>query len=81
MSRKADYVVKTPAERMRSCRRRQRDQWHSFRIEIAATQIDALVKRGYLDPKKRDDLIAVGHATTAFVSHALRDKAAKWTKR
>ena len=58
----------TAAQRMRSYRQRQRRQWRSIRIEIAAVEIDALVKRRYLDPKSRDDLTAIGEAATAFIS-------------
>jgi hypothetical protein len=61
----------TAAERMRSYRQRRRRKWQSVRIEIAAAEIDALVQRGYLDPKNRDDLAAIGEAATAFISDAL----------
>jgi hypothetical protein len=71
MPGKTDYAVKTPAERMRSYRQRQRRQWRSVRIEMAAAEIDALVKRGYLDPKNRHHLAAIGEAATAFISDAL----------
>jgi hypothetical protein len=70
----AELSVRSPstaAERMRSYRQRQRRQWRSVRIEMAAAEIDALVKRGYLDPKNRDDLAAIGEAATAFISDAL----------
>jgi hypothetical protein len=43
----------------------------SVRIEIAAAEIDALVKRGYVDPNNRDDPAAIGEAATAFISDAL----------
>jgi hypothetical protein len=52
MPRTADDAAKTPAERMWNYRQRQRRQWRSVRIELAAVEIDALVKRGYLDPKE-----------------------------
>jgi hypothetical protein len=71
MSTKDSRAIKAPAERMRSYRERQRRQWRSIRIEIAAVEIDALVKRRYLDPKSRDDLTAIGEAATAFISDAL----------
>jgi hypothetical protein len=61
----------TAAERMRSYRQRQRRQWRSVRIEVATTEIDALVKRGYVDPNNRDDPAAIGEAATAFISDAL----------
>ena len=69
MPGKTDCAVKTPAERMRSYRQRQRRQWRSIRIEISAAEIDALMKRRYLDPK--NDLTAIGEAATAFISDAL----------
>jgi hypothetical protein len=71
MPRTADVAAKTPAERMRSYRQRQRRQWQSVRIEISAAEIDELVNRRYLDSKARDDLAAIGEAATAFISDAL----------
>ena len=71
MAKIVTRLVKTPAERMATYRRRHRRQYHLFRIAIPATQIDALVRRGYLDPKKRDDKTAVGDAATAFISDLL----------
>ena len=71
MPKTTDYAVKTPAERMRCYRHRQRRQWRSVRIELAAVEIDALVKRGYLDSKNRYDLTAIGDAVTAFISDAV----------
>jgi hypothetical protein len=71
MHRTTDCAARTPAERMRSYRNRRRRQWQSVRIELAAVEIDALVERGYLDPKNRDDLTAIGEAATAFISDAL----------
>jgi hypothetical protein len=71
MPRTVDDAAKTPAQRMRSYRRRQRRQWRSVRIEISAAEIDALMERRYLSPKNRDDLTAIGEAATAFISDAL----------
>jgi hypothetical protein len=71
MPRTADDAAKTPAERMRSYRQRQRRQWRSVRIEISAAEIDELVNRRYLDLKNRDDLTAIGDAATALISDAL----------
>ena len=71
MPRTADDAAKTPAERMRNYRQRQRRLWRSVRIELAAAEIDALMKRRYLDPMNRDDLAAIGEAATAFISDAL----------
>ena len=64
----AEPAVRSPspaAERMRSYRQRQRRQWRSVRIEISAVEIDALMKRRYLDPENRHDLTAIGEAATA----------------
>ena len=71
MPRTAHDAAKTPAQRMRSYRQRQRRKWRSVRIEISAVEIDALMKRRYLDPENRDDVTAVGEAATAFISDAL----------
>jgi len=59
------------AERMRLYRRRRRRQDRILRIEIAAAEIDELVKRGYLDPNNCMDLSAIGLAASAFLSDAL----------
>ena len=71
MPRTADDAAKTPAERMRSYRQRQRRQWRSVPIEISAAEIHELVNRRYLDPKNRDNPAAIGEAATAFISDAL----------
>ena len=71
MSTKTNRANKAPAERMRSYRQRRRRKWQSVRIEISAAEIDALVMRSYLDPKKRDDQTAIEEAATAFISDAL----------
>jgi hypothetical protein len=66
-------VPRSGAERMRVYRRRRRNQWIPVRVELTAGEIDVLVKRGYLDPKDRDDLGAIGRAATAVVTEALID--------
>jgi hypothetical protein len=71
VSRNTNRAIKTPAERMRSYRQRRRRKCQSVRIEIAAAEIDALLKRGYVDPNNRDDPTAIGEAATAFISDAL----------
>ncbi len=71
MTTKTNRAIKTPAERMRGYRRRQRHKWQAVRIEIAAAEVDALVKRGYLDPKNRGDQTAIEEAATAFISDAV----------
>ena len=69
--RRLGFGPNRACQRMRSYRQLQRRQWRSIRIEIAAVEIDALVKRRYLDPSNRDDLSAIGEAATAFISDAL----------
>ena len=61
----------TAAERMRLYRRRRRRGRRPFKVELDVADIDALVKRGYLDPKERDDLSAIAWAATGFLSDAL----------
>jgi hypothetical protein len=43
----------------------------SVRIRLCATDIAALVKRGYLEPQLREDLAAIEEAADAFISDAL----------
>jgi len=59
------------AERMRLYRRRRRSNSRVARVEIAATEIEELVKRGYLDPKDRADLSEIGLAASACLSDTL----------
>jgi hypothetical protein len=56
---------------MRAYRRRRQQQSRSIRVVLAATEIDAFVKRGYLHPDNRDDSRAIGYAAMAFISDAL----------
>jgi hypothetical protein len=62
---------RSPAERMRLYRRRRRQGMLSVRIRLGATDIAALVKRGYLEPQLREDLAATEEAADAFISDAL----------
>jgi hypothetical protein len=59
------------AERMRLYRQRRRHQLRVMRLEIAAAEIEELVKRGYLDPKYRGDLSAIEFAAGDFLSATL----------
>ena len=63
----------SPAERMRLFRRRRRRGTRSLRIHLGKVEIDSLIAKGYLDPKDRDDLTALGEAADAFISDALCD--------
>ena len=62
---------RSPAERMRLHRRRRRLQRRLVKIEVDSSEIDAMVKRRYLEPEDRDDLRAVEEAVNAFFSDAL----------
>jgi hypothetical protein len=59
------------AERMRLHRRRRRLRRRLVQIEVDAIEIDALVARGYLDAKDRDNLRALEEAANAAFSDAL----------
>jgi hypothetical protein len=41
------------------------------RVEVDATEVDALVRRTYLEPKDREDLSEIGQAVSSFLSDAL----------
>ena len=47
------------AERMRRSRQRRRDGLRSLRIELRETEIDRLIRLGYLERDSRDDPHAV----------------------
>jgi hypothetical protein len=56
---------------MRLYRRRRQDQWRSVRVTLTASEIDALIQRGYLHPDSRNDSRAIGYAAMAFISDSL----------
>ena len=68
-------LPKTPpssaAERMRLLRRRRRFQRRVLQVEINPAELDALVARGYLAAKERDDVGAIGFAVSALLSDLL----------
>jgi hypothetical protein len=43
----------------------------SVRIDVDQAEIDALIKRGYVEAAQRSDVAAIGHAVTAFISDVL----------
>jgi hypothetical protein len=57
--------ARTPAERMRKFRRQV------VKVEVDPGEVEALIDRGYLPPKDRDDLEVLAAAVTAFFSDAL----------
>jgi hypothetical protein len=56
---------------MRRYRHRQRLRRLSVRTEVDRVEIDALIKRGYLDPEQRGELAAIGGAVSALISEVL----------
>jgi hypothetical protein len=63
--------ARTPAERMRLFRRRRKFQRQVVTVEVDPREVDALIDRGYLEPKDRDDLVALAAAVNACFSDDL----------
>ena len=61
------------AERMRQYRERQRKGMRCVRIQLDATEVDVLVRRGYLEAKDRDNGKAVQTAAAIFVGDSFFD--------
>jgi hypothetical protein len=53
-------------ERMRLFRRRRKFRRQVVRAEVDPGEVEALIDRGYIDPKDRDDLEVLAAAVTAF---------------
>jgi hypothetical protein len=68
------------AERWRLYQRRLRLRTPSCQIRIDDAKINALVRRGYLEPSERDDPIAIEQAANLFVWDSLAGKSRR-TKR
>ena len=62
---------KTPAERMRHFRRRRKFRRQVVKVEVDPEEVEALIDRGYLQPKDRDDQELLAAAVTAFFSDAM----------
>jgi hypothetical protein len=62
---------KTPAERTRLFRRRRKFRRQLVTVEVDPREVDALIERGYLEPKDRDNLEALAAAANACFSDAL----------
>ena len=58
-------------ERMRQYRRRRRWKRLVVRVELEPAEIEVLVKRGYLDPRDRENLGSIQEAANDFISDAL----------
>jgi hypothetical protein len=63
------------AERMRQYRKRHRKGLRCVRIQLDATEIDVLVRKGYLEAKDRDNGKAVQTAAATFVGDSFFDAA------
>ena len=63
------------AERMRRFRKRRRRGIRCVRVQIHVTEIDALIRKKYLDQQSRDDLKAVEYAIRTAVLAALANEA------
>jgi SOS response regulatory protein OraA/RecX len=54
-----DTAISPAAERMRRHRQRRRDGLRSLRIELRETEIDKLIRSGFLERDRRKDANAV----------------------
>jgi hypothetical protein len=61
----------TPAERMRLLRRRRKFRRQVVKVEVDPGEVEALIDRGYIEPKDRHNLEALAAAVTACFSDAL----------
>jgi hypothetical protein len=60
---------------MRRYRKRRRRGIRCVRVQIHVTEIDALIRKKYLDQQSRDDLKAVEYAIRTVVLDALANEA------
>jgi len=63
------------AERMRALRRRRRQGMRSIRISLHVTQIDGLIRKGFLSQEDRGDLNALEWAIDGVISTVLDETA------
>jgi hypothetical protein len=56
---------------MRLFRRRRKLRRQVVKVEVDPREVEALIDRGYLEPKDRDDLEVLAAAVTACFSDAL----------
>jgi hypothetical protein len=59
------------AERMRRCRARRRAGFRCFTVELHRTEIDTLVRRGFLPADEREDEGAVVDALSQHIEQTL----------
>ncbi len=67
MSPKTTEKPLTPAERMRLHRKRRRNGLRFMRILLHETEIDALIRKGFLKRERRQDQHAVQNAIDGFI--------------
>ncbi len=60
------------AERMRRHRERRRNGLRSLTVELRDSEVNELIKRGYLAPESRADKDAIRTALYWFLDHDLR---------
>jgi hypothetical protein len=66
-------TLQSTAERMRLYRRRRRRGRRIVRVEIDAAEVEALVRRGYLEPKDREDRSAPGCSSSIRPPYSAHD--------
>jgi hypothetical protein len=59
------------AERMRRHRQRRRDGLRCLNVELRETEIDTLIRKGFLKQETRNDPCAVREALYAHLDHTL----------
>ncbi len=75
-TKKLPSLAAAPAAvRMRRYRKRRRRGIRRLHVELHVTDIDTLIRKGYLDHASRDDRDALGFAINAFVNDALTAEA------
>jgi hypothetical protein len=71
MTPETESARRPSPERMRVYRRRRQQKLRAIRVVLTASEIAALIQRGYLHPDSRNDSRAIGYAAMAFISDAL----------
>jgi hypothetical protein len=64
-------TISPAANRMRRHRERRRNKLRCFRVELRETEIDRLVRMGFLDHGSRLDKVSVLKAFYVFLDRAL----------
>ena len=64
----APEEITPAAQRMRNSRARRRDGLRTVRVDVHDSEIDVLVRRGYLDDQERDDRELIGLAIAQLLA-------------